>query len=491
MTLTYDDLQPLVARWLPSQRWFAGKGRGMSDVSLRLLTALTEAVPEVGIWLVTVTYADGLVETYQVPLVARAEPLGNLEHVLLGTIQTPDGTRWIYDALHDRDVTGVFIDGVRKDAAPGPVHFQRYVDPSDLPVDLPSLVLTGEQSNTSLVYGDQAILKVFRRLEPGINPDIEIHQALSELGAKHIARLLGSMTADIPNNGSGTMTPASLGMLQEFMSTATNGWDLAKTSVRDLMAEADLHADEAGGDFAAEAERLGAATAVVHAYLAVAFGTDVMPGYQLRERAAAMHAHLDAALAEVHLLAPVEPGLRAAFDAVDTLAGTAEPVLTQRIHGDLHLGQALRTARRWILLDFEGEPIAPLADRRSFDSPLRDVAGMLRSFDYASRHQIVDTPDPQLSYRANEWAERNRDAFCAGYADVSGSDPRVHDVLLRGFEADKAVYEAVYETRNRPTWVRIPLLSLTRLAEPTGTSYRASDDSAAADTGPVREEGAS
>ena len=170
----------------------------------RLLTALTEAVPEVGIWLVTVTYADGLIETYQLPLVARAEPLGSLEHVLLGTIQTPDGTRWIYDALHDRDVTGVFIDGVRKDAAPGPVHFQRYVDPSDLPVDLPSLVLTGEQSNTSLVYGDQAILKVFRRLEPGINPDIEIHQALSELGAKHIARLLGSMTADMPDDGSGT-----------------------------------------------------------------------------------------------------------------------------------------------------------------------------------------------------------------------------------------------------------------------------------------------
>jgi maltokinase len=475
---------------LPSQRWFAGKGRGISGVSLRLLGALTEAVPEVGIWFVTVSYADGLDETYQVPLVARAEPLSNLEHVLLGTVQTPEGTRWIYDALHDKDVTGVFIDGVRKDAAPGPVHFQRYVDPTDLPLDLPSLVLTGEQSNTSLVYGDQAILKVFRRLESGINPDIEIHQALSELGAKHIARLLGSVTAEVPDDDDGKITPVSLAMLQEFMSTASNGWDLAKTSVRDLMAEADLHAAEAGGDFAAEAERLGAATAVVHADLAVAFGTDVMPADQLRKRAAAMQARLDAALVEVPLLAPVERGLRAAFDAVHALADTAEPILTQRVHGDLHLGQALRTARRWILLDFEGEPITALVGRRYFDSPLRDVAGMLRSFDYAARHQIVDNPDPQLSYRANEWAERNRDAFCTGYADVSGSDPRVHDVLLRGFEAEKAVYEAVYETRNRPTWVRIPLGSLTRLAEPTGASYRATNDGAAADTRPVREEGA-
>jgi maltokinase len=491
MTLTYDALQPLVARWLPSQRWYAGKGQGVTDVSLQELAALTEAVPEVRIWLVTVTYADGLAETYQLPLVARAEPLGSLEHVLLGTVQTPDGTRWIYDALHDKDVTGVFVDGVRKDAAPGPVHFQRYVDPSDLPLDQPSLVLTGEQSNTSLVYGDQAILKVFRRLESGINPDIEVHQALSELGAKHIARLLGSMTADVGDDADELVAPTSLAMLQEFMSTASNGWDLAKTSVRDLMAEADLHAAEAGGDFAAEAERLGAATAVVHSDLALAFGTDVMPADQLRERAAAMHARLDEALANVPLLGPVEPGLRAAFDAVGSLAGTAEPVLTQRIHGDLHLGQALRTARRWILLDFEGEPMVPLAERRSFDSPLRDVAGMLRSFDYAAWYQIVDAPDPQLAYRATEWAERNRDAFCTGYADVSGLDPRVHDVLLRGFEADKAVYEAVYETRNRPTWVQIPLASLARLAEPDGAGYRATDESAATDTRPGREEGSS
>jgi maltokinase len=484
-----DDLTPLVAHWIPQQRWFAGKGRAVSTVAIRALTALTEALPEVVIWLVDVEYADGWTETYQLPLVARAEPVAYLEHVLLGTVTTEDGARWIYDALHDKEVTGVFVDDVRKDAAPGPVRFDRYVDATELPLDLPSLVLTGEQSNTSLVYGDQAILKVFRRLEPGINPDIEIHQALSELGAKHIARLLGSMTAELPSGDAGPPQPVSLGMLQEYMHTASNGWDLAKISVRDLMAEGDLHADEAGGDFAAEAERLGTATAAVHADLAIAFGTDVMPSDQLRRRATAMHGRLDDALTVVPELAAVEAGLRATFDAVTELADTDRAVATQRIHGDLHLGQALRTARRWIVLDFEGEPVAPLADRRAFDSPLRDIAGMLRSFDYAARHQIVDMPNPQLSYRASEWSERNRDAFCTGYAEASGHDPRADDVLLRGFEADKAVYEAVYETRHRPSWVRIPIASLTRLVDPATTDSRPTDETAPKDRSD-REEGA-
>jgi maltokinase len=489
MTQIHDALPPLVRQWVPSQRWFAGKGRTITDMVLRELTTLTDAMPDVVIWLVDVSYADGRPETYQLPLVTRSEPVGSLEHVLLGTVPTDEGTRWIYDALHDKDVTSVFIDGVRKDAAPGPVRFHRYVDPAELPLDLPSLVLTGEQSNTSLVYGDHAILKVFRRLEPGLNPDIEIHQALSELGAKHIARLLGSITAELPGDD-GEPVLISLAMLQEFMSTASNGWDLAKISVRDLMAEGDLHADEAGGDFAAEAERLGIATAEVHADLADAFGTDVMPAQGLRERAAAMHGRLDEALVAVPELAEVEPALRAVFDAVGAVADSGVAVATQRVHGDLHLGQALRTARRWIVLDFEGEPSGPLAERTAFDSPLRDVAGMLRSFDYAARHQIVDTPDPQLSYRATEWAERNRDAFCTGYAATAGHDPRDEDVLLRGFEADKAVYEAVYETRNRPTWVGIPLGSLARLAGPDPGDYGATDGTAPADTRPDREEGA-
>jgi maltokinase len=282
---------------------------------------------------------------------------------------------------------------------------------------------------------------------------------LTELGARHVARLLGSATADLDDE------PTSLAMLQEFMITGTDGWELAKTSVRDLMAEADLHADEAGGDFAAEAERLGVATAEVHADLAQAFGTSVLAGEDLAARASGMHERLDSALEVVPQLREVEDGLRSAFDGFSA-AGRTAALNTQRIHGDLHLGQVLRTVHRFIVLDFEGEPVASVAARRAFDSPLRDVASMLRSFDYAARHQLVDTaPNAQLEYRADEWAQRNRASFQNGYSEASGQ--ALDETVIRGFEADKAVYEAVYEARHRPAWLPITLASLARLRPET------------------------
>lgn len=455
MTLSEHDLQPLVEQWLPTQRWFAGKGRTASAVALHRVEVLVAGPPELSLWLAAVTYDDGAVETYQLPLVVRPELVPTLEHVLLGSVAIDGEPQWIYDALHDKDVTQAWLLGIRDEATHGPLRFARIGDPDDIPVGQLSLVLTAEQSNTSLVFGDQAILKVFRRLEPGINPDIEVHRALTELGARHVARLLGTLTADLDDE------PTSLAMLQEFMTTATNGWELAKTSVRDLMAEADLHADEAGGDFAAEAERLGAATAEVHADLAQAFGTSILAGEDLAARAAAMHARLDSALDVVPQLGEVEDELRAAFDGFSA-AGKTAALTTQRIHGDLHLGQVLRTVHRFVVLDFEGEPVASVAARRAFDSPLRDVASMLRSFEYAARHQLVDTAgNPQLEYRADEWTERNRAAFETGYAEASGR--KIDEAVIRGFEADKAVYEAVYEARHRPAWLPITLASLARL----------------------------
>jgi maltokinase len=451
-----EHLQPLVQRWLPTQRWFGGKGRA-ADVEVTRLAALSTVPHEVSIWLARVSYRDGGTETYQVPLVTRETPVAHLEHVLLGTIDAADSPVWVYDALHDKDVTQAWLEGIRSASTDGPLRFVRNVEPNEIPENEHSLALTTEQSNTSLMYGDVAILKVFRRLQPGVNPDIEIHAALSERGAQHVARLFGSAHAELDGQ------TYALAMLQEFLTTATNGWELAKISVRDLMAEADLHADEAGGDFAGEAERLGGAIAETHADLAAAFGESTAPADQLAARVAGMHARLEHAVGVVPELAELAEGLGATFDAV-TSGDT--PVALQRIHGDLHLGQALRTVRRWVVIDFEGEPMADLSARRDPDSPLRDIAGMLRSFEYAGHYRLAETgPDSQLAYRADEWTQRNRDAFCTGYAAVAGHDPREQPALLSAFEADKAVYEAVYEARNRPSWLPIPLASLSRLAK--------------------------
>jgi maltokinase len=450
------EITRVLADWLPQQRWFAGKSRQYS-VQARLLAALADKPYPVQIWVADVQYGDG-VEHYQVPLVLRSEVADNLSHAFVGAVGDSDGDVPVelYDALQDKEVTGYWLQSIADQATVDGLNFTRVVSPEEIPVHEPSLALTAEQSNTSLVFGDTAIMKAFRRLEPGLNPDIEIHAALGKLGGRHIARLLGYVTAELDGQ------QWSLAMLQEFMTTASDGWQLATNSVRDLMAEGDLHAEEAGGDFAGEAQRLGIATAEVHADLATAFPTFELSVDELAARSAAMNVRLDSALGEVPALAEVADGLRQAYRE---FAELREPVLAQRIHGDLHLGQVLRTSHRWVVLDFEGEPAKSISDRRASDSPIRDVAGMLRSFDYAARHQLIDVGStPQSEFRANEWADRNRAAFCNGYAEAGGLNPSESAVLLRAFEADKAVYEAVYEARNRPHWLPIPLASLHRLA---------------------------
>lgn len=458
---TREQLRPLVEGWLPNQRWFAGKGRGAS-IDVAPLAVLAATSPEATIWTARVAYDDGTFELYQLPLVARDTPEAGLEHVLVGSYETGEHATWIYDALHDKEVTQPWLTNIRDEAKSGALTFSRFADVEDIPVGEPSLVLTAEQSNTSLMYSDRAILKVFRRLQPGVNPDIEIHAALSGRGARHVARLLGSVSAELGGES------YELAMLQEFMTTATDGWELAKISVRDLMAEGDLHADEAGGDFAGESHRLGVSVAEVHADLAAAFGASTAEPDDVHGRATAMHARLAHASSIVPALEPLADGLHALFDAFGELGGELP---LQRIHGDLHLGQALRTVTRWVIIDFEGEPMAYLDARRRPDSVLRDIAGMLRSFEYAGHHRLIETGyQPQLAYRAAEWAQRNRDAFCEGYAHAAGQDPRGQAVALRAFEADKAVYEAVYEARHRPAWLPIPLASLTRLSEGETTS---------------------
>jgi maltokinase len=173
---------------------------------------------------------------------------------------------------------------------------------------------------------------------------------------------------------------------------------------------------------------------------------------------------LDSVAQRVPELAQYAPALHEVFERI---RNTQASVFMQFIHGDLHLGQVLRTLNGWLLIDFEGEPAASAAERAALRSPLRDVAGMLRSFDYAASQMLVGQPeDDLLTERAMEWAKRNRAAFCEGYAAAAADsigDPRDHGELLRAFELDKAVYEVAYEHANRPDWLTVPLSSIARI----------------------------
>jgi maltokinase len=462
VTTGLPGIEPLLEAWLPAQRWFAAKGWPIESVTVVEHTRIgdTHPVEHLVVGVQQQQPGDGAHLTpYQVPLEVRPEPVERLQHVMLGHIETG----YVYDALHDRTVTGRLLDRLAAGEQLGRLTFH-HVEGAEVPTGLESLVLTGEQSNTSLAFGDQALLKVFRRLSPGTNPDIEVHAALARTDCPHVAPLLGWVEGTWLDPASGRVVQGSLAMLQRFLVTATDGWRLALSSVADLFAERDLHAEEVGGDFAGEAYRLGRATAAVHAAMAQVLPTGVWTADQRRAQADAMHHRLDRAAQEVSALAPLAPRLHAAFEG---LADLTHDLPVQRVHGDLHLGQALRTSKGWKLIDFEGEPEKAVGTRVMLDTPMRDVAGMVRSFDYAALNALLaDHPDDaQLTYRAHEWALRNREAYLDGYASGGRGDPREQHVVLRAYETDKAVYELVYEARNRPAWTAIPLTALDRLAQ--------------------------
>jgi maltokinase len=449
----------LLPGWLPQQRWFGSKGRTIESVEVIADRTLVDGDPQLRHLLVEVDYAvgegDTEVETYQLLVGRRSELPTRLEHAVIGE----EAGAALYDAAHDNELTHVLLQLLDVEGEEAGLRF-RHMPDVELRTDLTSIVMGAEQSNTSIVFGDDYILKMFRKVAPGINPDLEITRALAEAGCASVVPPLGWIETSWPHGREeGEVT--TLGLMQPFLRSASEGWQLAVTSVRDLYAEADLHADEVGGDFAAESERLGAATADVHTLMRETLPSRVADESENANTAKQMSERLDAALEIVPELTPYAEGLRAAYDAVAALPAG---VPVQRIHGDFHLGQVLRTDTGWVLIDFEGEPARPLAERIAMMSPLRDVAGMLRSFDYAARHLLAEQPtNATLEYRAAEWAERNRDAFCTGYAKATGRDPREDAVLLRAFEVDKAVYEVVYEARNRPTWLPIPLGSIERL----------------------------
>ena len=429
--------------YLTRQRWFARHVGEVTLTHVRALPWLLEPTGGLGVRFELLTVmVDGHEQVYNVPASYRSEPFPGLENAVMEF----DGEFFIYDAMLDAHARTELLAGFFATAA-NPITYEL-----DAPLELGPLATTvpliAEQSNTSVIVGNRYLLKLFRKVAPGRNPDIEISRALTKTGTDYVANLRGWISAD----------DIDLAMIYDYDSSATDGWDSARASFRDLLAEPDLSAGQMGGDFSGESRRLGKVVAGVHALMAD-LGTATWSATDLTALVARFRQRFDEAAAVNGSLSDWRD---AAFTAYAQLALLDEPVVIQRVHGDLHLGQTLRTIGGWKLIDFEGEPTKPLADRIRPDSPLRDIAGMLRSFDYAPHSVLLQTDvwSEAAQQAATQWSIRNQEAFLDGYGITPGMTAYV---LLRCYQIDKAVYEVAYETGHRPSWAGIPLGALGRL----------------------------
>ena len=442
------SLDPLLREWLPRQRWFAGKGRPVTGFSLVAATELLPAGKKLGLYHLLVRAHQPLAlgasahpgDCYQLLIGEREALPPRLAPALIGHVdEGPLAGRTVYDALYDTRPADLLLEALRTRARIGGLRFER--DPEqEIRDGLVPRMVTAEQSNSSVVYGDTFILKLLRRIVPGVNPDLELPLALAREDCPRVPAPTAWIRAELAGES------YVLGVLQPFVQGAADGWELA---LRELAK---------GQDFGAEARALGRATAEVHLALARALPTVTLGHSQLRLLVDGMIERLGLAAQAVPALRPYAPGLHSAFTALADLASEGRTWTAQRIHGDLHLGQCLRSpAGQWSLIDFEGEPSRPLAERRMPQPAVRDVAGMLRSFDYAAHSADLTVPG---------WADLCRAAYCTGYAEAAGRDPRTDPVLLRAYETDKAIYEVLYEARHRPDWLPVPLSAVRRLASP-------------------------
>ncbi|MGO4782893.1 maltokinase N-terminal cap-like domain-containing protein [Cryobacterium sp. W22_MBD10_FK3] len=471
------DLPPVLDGWVGEQRWFAGKAHSPVLQSIGQWDLPTD---EVGVRIachLVLDTASRFSTLYQLPLTERTEPLPDSSALIAQTTGSDGHPGFVYDAPHDPAYAAALLRFIATGAS------MTSVDPVGVTArgellraggvadDLTrqqvtaSRVLTGEQSNTSIIVdvadaagrpGRPVICKVFRVIAAGANPDVSVQSALAGAGSRFVPEPIGAVSGEWTSPLTGARHSGHLVFSQEFLPGVEDAWRVA------------LRAAEHGDDFSGPAHALGVATAAVHRDLDRAFPTVASSPSVVENLCSTMRERYRLAAREI-------PELAAHSEAVEAVFARAQAASwphLQRIHGDYHLGQVLDVpGRGWVLIDFEGEPLRPLAERSLPDIPLRDVAGMLRSFDYVGA--TIAMRAPAAGPAATDWAMDARAAFLRGYHEDGGGAPdgsagtslAGQEHLLAAFELDKAVYESVYEVRNRPSWLPIPLRAVRRLAQ--------------------------
>jgi trehalose synthase-fused probable maltokinase len=441
---------------IASQRWFGGKSRDVLDARVLDAGVTPGEPPILAIAIVEVRYGLQTHDLYHLPLGFRPSGDGWSESVIAET----EG--WVvYDAIADPELARRLHELIRTDATLETGEATIVFRPTgDLPEDVETVRPMGaEQSNSSLVLDERLALKLYRRLEPGMNPELEVLRFLTERGFEHTAALEGHISYE------GRPLESTLAILQEFVPSQGDGWDLALDTLE----------RGASSWLPEHARRLGEVTALLHNALASdPNDPHFAPEEPSAEALALLSASIDEEIEQVFTSLPDVPALEQVRgrgeevrDHLRLLTNIGNVGRVIRTHGDYHLGQALWTNEGdWLILDFEGEPARPVPERRRKVSPLRDVAGMLRSFAYAaSASKIQRHVDPPEG-----WEERCRSEFLDGYFDTA--DPALlppsrdqAERLLMVFELEKAVYELRYELHNRPDWVAIPVAGILRMLE--------------------------
>ncbi len=446
-----------LAEWLLDRRWFGSKARDVASIHVLDVVPLIPSPPTppaLSSALVEARYPGGTHDVYQLLLGVGANGFDD------AVIDDVRGVT-VYDAFADPRACellgGLLRDGAEMHGEHARVefHWLEGVEPPRAGADVRPI--GAEQSNTSIVFDDKLVLKAFRRVEAGDNPELEMLRFLSERGFPHIAELGGWYQYE------GELMDATFGVVQRFVPNARDGWELALDELADDPER-----------FVARLRDLGAVIGRMHTALASdptdpAFAPEEPSDESLALLTATIDEEIERLfleLPETEAVAPIAGHAAEVRDRLQLLSHVGARGKLIRTHGDLHLGQTMLGEDGWVVLDFEGEPARPLLERRRKRSPLRDVAGMLRSFAYAASASELQRRHPA----PEGWEDRARESFMAGYLEAVDSvlmppgEPPTR-TMLSIFELEKAVYELRYELNNRPDWVSIPVAGIARLLE--------------------------